>query len=343
MIYSERPVQIGIVILAAMAVILSAPAYGDVSQDIKGAIEKKVQQAQEAAGKPAEKKPSPAGPASAGIVFSGSPIDPAKPASLSTAFKAGGYIYGLISVDKPWRELLGKGNPNATEVQVPVDMLVDGEQVDFQYITLKKPEPIDSKHLVLDIAPEPEKMTAYKDPAFFYAEGKGNRKIGPDQYTYNLAALQPGKHTIGYRVRSYGDVLASGEFTIEGEDYKSYAALREKLLGEALGVATMPKAQMTNIELQANMMKLLQNAGWKNIRKLVISDKDWWLDRAEGGDSPIVARHIAAAVAAKADDGSFYWCICTFQQPKLLDGSFGTLELSHTGEKKPILEENIDK
>jgi hypothetical protein len=138
-------------------------------------------------------------------------------------------------------------------------------------------------------------------------------------------------------------VLSAGEFTIEGEDYKPYTALREKILAEAFTVATLPKAQMTNVELQASMMKLLQNAGWKNIRKLVISDKDWWLDRAEGGDSPIVARHIAAAVAAKADDGSFYWCICTFQQPKLLDGSFGTLELSHTGEKKPILEENIDK
>lgn len=49
------------------------------------------------------------------------------------------------------------------------------------------------------------------------------------------------------------------------------------------------------------------------------------------------------AAAAKADDGSFFWCVCTFHQQKRLDGSFGPLELTHTGDKKPNLEENIDK
>lgn len=277
------------------------------------------------------------------IVFSESPLDPAQPANLTTSFKTPGYIYGLIQVDKTWRDLLGKGNQNATKVEVPVDLLIDGNRTEFQYITIKKPEAMDSKYLVFDIAPDPAKMTAYKDPGFFYAEGKGNRKIGPDTYTFNLAQLSPGKHTIRFQVRSYGDILSAGEFTIEADDYGFYAALREKVLQEAFAVATMPKAQKTDKQLEATMHKLLENAGWSDIRKLVIVDKDWWIDRVAGGDSAVQSRHIAAAVAAPADDGTFFWCVCTFHEQKLLDGSFGPLELTHTGEKKPILEENIDK
>lgn len=295
---------------------------------------------QPAAAKGAE--PGQAG-ASAAIVFSATPIDPAKPANLATSFQSGGYIYGLVQVEKTWRDLLGKGREDVTEIQVPVDMLVDGEQIDFQYITIKKPEALDTKYLVLDIAPDPEKMTAYKDPGFFYAEGKGHRKIGPDQYTYILGKLAGGKHTIRFQIRSYGDIFSAGEFTLTGDDYKFYTELREKVLAAAFQVSTMPKAQMINKELEATMRKLLENAGWKDIRKLVITDKDWWLDRAEGGDSPIVSRHIAAAAAAKGEDGNYFWCICTFHQQKLIDGSFGPLELTDQGQKKPIKEENIDK
>lgn len=277
------------------------------------------------------------------IVFSRSPIDAAKPGNLASVFKAGDHIYALVQVEKTWRDLLGKGNKSATEIQVPLDMLVDGNDVDFQYITIKKAEAIDGKALVVDIAPDPAKMTAYKDPGFAWGEGKGNRKIGPDTYTFNLSELKPGKHTIRFQVRSYGDIFSAGEFTIEGKDYKFYGELREKILKEAFAVAGMPKGQMTDKALEAEMRKILENRGWKNIRKLVIVDKDWWLDRVEGGDSPIKARHIAAAVAAKADDGTFYWCTVTFEQQKLVSGAFGPLELSHTGDKKAIKEENIDK
>lgn len=347
---TRREVHLGLfgVAVVCLAVGIPAAALAQVG-GLKEAARKGAQEVKEAVKQPKDQKESkgeekqPAASGGAQIVFSKSPIDPAKPGNLVASFKSGENIYGLVQVEKTWRESLGKGNKSASKIEVPVDMLVDGETVDFQYITIKKPEAMDSKVLVFDVAPEPGKMTAYKDPGFSYAEGKGNRKIGPDTYTYNLAELKPGKHTIRFQVRSYGDVLSAGEFTIEGEDYKPYAALREKILAEAFTVATMPKAQMTNIELQANMMKLLQNAGWKNIRKLVIVDKDWWLDRAAGGDSPIVSRHIAAAAAAKGDDGKFFWRICTFHQQKQLDGSFGPLELTDQGEKKEILEENIDK
>jgi hypothetical protein len=222
-------------------------------------------------------------------------------------------------------------------------MIVDDKTVDFQYITIKNQKAIDSNVLVLDIAPDPAKMTAYKDEGFAYAEGKGNRKIGPDQYTYNLSKLKPGKHAIKFQVRSYGDIFSAGEFTIEGDNYKPYAELREKILKEMLNVGGMPQSQKTDVQLQAEMLKLLRNAGWKNVRKLVIVDKDWWIDRVEGGDSAVKGRHIGAAAVAKAEDGAYFWSNLTFEQQKQVDGSFGPLELSHTGVKRSIKEENIDK
>jgi hypothetical protein len=337
---------------------MSVPAWGQLGDALNAAqklIKKEKDQnkesgskSEQASEKTGEKKSDDQADAAKGgakIIFSKSPINPEKPEKLASGFKVGDpiYIYGLIRIEKTWRDLLGKGNEDIKEIQVPIDMLVDGEKADFQYITIKNEKAIDSKVLVLDIAPEPDKMTAYKDEGFVYAEGKGNRKIGPDQYTYVLSKLKPGKHTIKFQVRSYGDIFSAGEFTIEGEDYKPYADLREKVLKEMLNVGGMPQSQKTDVQLQAEMMKLLRNAGWTNIRKLVIVDKDWWIDRVEGGDSPVKGRHIGAAAAAKAEDGSFFWCNLTFEQQKLIDGSFGPLELSHTGVKRPIKEENIDK
>lgn len=312
-----------------------------IKKDKKEEAKKPGSNAEKASGKSGAKDVSSEGGST--VVFSKSPIDPAKPKDLATRFKACDHIYGLIRVEKTWRDLLGKGKEGLKQIEVPIDMVVDGEKADFQYITIKNEKAIDGKVLVLDIAPDPAKMTAYKDEGFSYGEGKGNRKIGPDQYTYNLSRLKPGKHTVKFQVRSYGDILSAGEFTIEGDDYKPYAELREKILKEMLNVGGMPKSQKTDAQLEAQMMKLLQNAGWKNIRKLVIVDKDWWIDRVEGGDSPVKSRRIGAAAAAKAEDGSFYWCNLSFEQQRLVDGSFGPLELQQTGVKRPIKEENIDK
>ena len=47
-------------------------------------------------------------------------------------------------------------------------------------------------------------------------------------------------------------------FTIDGDDYKPYAELREKVLKEMLNVGGMPPSQKTDVQLQAEMMKLLR-------------------------------------------------------------------------------------
>lgn len=284
-----------------------------------------------------------AGTGTAGrIVFAAAPIDPANPANLTTSFKAPEHIYGLIQMDKSWSSLLGKKTDDGLQVLVPIGMHIDGQDVGFQYIEIKKAEAKDGKLLVLDIAPDAANMTAYKDRGFSYGESRGNRQIGPDLFTYNLSQLKPGKHKVRIRVSSFSDVLAVGDFTIEGEDFKPYAKLHEQIVAQAQSHATMPEAKKTDKALEREMLELLDNAGWENIRKLVIVDKDWWLDRVAGGDSAVKSRHIAAAVAAKVADGKFFWSNCTFHQQRLISGGFGPLELTRTGRKRPIHEKNID-
>lgn len=268
------------------------------------------------------------------IVFSKSPIDPANPAGLTTEFQAGDYIYGLILPGKSWRDLYGAGDKS--ELGVMVGLSADGNE-DYQYITLKKPEYIDAKHLVLEIAPDPAKMTSYKDPDMLFGEGKGNRKIGPIAFTYDLAQLAPGKHTVKFFVRNYGDHPAVGEMVIEGADFSFYADLHEKVKAAHDSSATMPPAGMVNKELESQMRALLENAGWTGILRVVIVDKDWWIE--DGGAS----RYLNVAAAARDGSGKCYWCNTQFTQPRLIDGSWGKLELTKTGIKRDISEENVNK
>lgn len=267
------------------------------------------------------------------IVFSKSPIDPAKPANLTTSFKAGDTIYGLIMAGKPFRELLkGRGK---TELGVMVVMEVGGSET-LQYITLKKPEYIDSDRLVLEIAPDPAMMTAYKNPDIVFGEGKGGRKIGPIAFTHELAQLPAGKHKVAFYVRDYGEKPAFGELEIEGTDFKFYADLHEKVKAGAVAVETLPPAGMVNKELETQMRALLENAGWTNILRLVIVDKDWWV---EGNKS----RYLNVAAAARGADGKCYWCNVQFTQPKLITGEWGKLELTRTGMKRPVEEKNVGR
>jgi len=100
---------------------------------------------------------------------------------------------------------------------------------------------------------------------------------------------------------------------------------------------------MANKKMAAEMKALLENAGWSNIHRINIVDKDWWLDRVAGGNSMVKSRHMAAAALAKGDDGNYFYRVCTFHQDRLLSGGFGKLYLSHQGDKVPVPKKNIDK
>ncbi|MFH0782382.1 MAG: hypothetical protein V2B20_10595, partial [Pseudomonadota bacterium] len=162
-------------------------------------------------------------------------------------------------------------------------------------------------------------------------------------FTKYISELSPGKHTFRLEVKAYNEVYAAGEFAISGDDYSSYSSLLAAVKEGVGKQEKMPRAGMTNITLQNEMIALLKNAGWNDIRRLVIVDKDWWNDLVAGGNSAVKSRHIAAAAAAKAADGSYYYARVTFHQQRLISGGFGKMELTHTGEKKTILEQNIDE
>jgi hypothetical protein len=136
----------------------------------------KEKEAKEAAQRQADQQKSPAPSSGAGkIVFSKTPLDPAKPANLTSSFKAGDTIYGLIQANKSWREIYEAKNKKELGLMI---VMAIGENQTMQYITLKKAADIDSSHLVLDIAPAPEKITAYKDPDIQFGEGKATAKSG---------------------------------------------------------------------------------------------------------------------------------------------------------------------
>lgn len=279
----------------------------------------------------ASSNPNPAGKGR--IVFSKTPIDPSNPQNLTTQFRSGDLIYGLIQSDKSWREVYQAGDKRELGLMI---VMAIGENQTLQYITLKKAEYIDNRHLVLDIAPALEKMTAYRDPAILFGEGKGNRKIGPIAFTYELAQLPPGKHRVQFFLRNYDQKPALGEFEIEGTDFKFYADLHEKVKAATDASATLPPAGMVNKALEGEMRKLLENAGWTQIRRVVILDKDWWLEEGR-------SRYLNVAAAAKGEDGKFFWSNLQFTQVKLISGAWGPLELTKTGIKRPIAEANIDK
>ncbi len=275
----------------------------------------------------------------AGVYFSKTPIDPNNPANLTKSFQAGDPIYGLMVVDKTWRELYS----GKTEVPVMVVMAIDDQDMlEYQYITLKGPL-VNNRFMVLDVAPDPARMTAYKDPNMVFGKGKGNRKIGPIGFTFRLGELAAGNHTVQIYVRDFGTKHAEGTFTIQGSNFGFYAGLNQKYLNADAQAATLPPAKMTDKQMEATMKKLLLNAGWPGVHRIHIVDKDWWYDRASGGDSPIVGRHIAAAALYKDTDGKYYYRTCTFEQRKLITGGFGSLELTDQGRKIPIPVENIDK
>jgi hypothetical protein len=272
----------------------------------------------------------------ADAIFSSSPINPASPPPSQAEFKAGDRIYCLLQADKTWAEALGRG----TDYML-LYIYVDGQEKTSRMISLKRPELLQQKTFVLDVAPDPAKMTNYKDRDIVF-DKKDENRIGPEYFTKILGELSPGPHKIKVAVMSYGKTHSGGKFTIDGADYGAYAALHKQIKGAAGDSQKMPRPGMTNATLETEMKKLLKAAGWQNILRVVIKDKDWWMDRASGGDSPIISRHMDAAVAAKASDGTCSFAIVTFQQDKLISGGWGALEITHTGAKTPIPEKNVN-
>ena len=269
------------------------------------------------------------------ILFAKQPIDPANPQNITTAFNAGDYIYALIQTKKTFEESFKKE-------WIRIDVKINGKKIHAQFIKLHRPADRAKKTLVFEIAPMPNKMTAYSNPDVEYGSSKANMRQGPQEMTYHLSSLNPGKHTLSFVIGSYGKIYAQGEFTLQGDNYEFYAELHKKAKAAMSKSVSLPRAKMKNPGLASEMKALLQKAGQTSIHRLNIVDKDWWLDRVAGGDSAIKSRHIDAAVLAKDVQGYFYKKV-RFQQDRLITGNWGRLYISHTFDRIDIPEANIDK
>ncbi|MBA3007701.1 MAG: hypothetical protein KKB91_11880 [Proteobacteria bacterium] len=273
---------------------------------------------------------------SGGSIFSKDPINPDNPSAPVASFTAGDHIYGMLKASKPWKEL------NQNSNYIIVWLYIDGQQKVYKSVGLQRPELIAQDYFIIDVAPEPSHMSNYSDRDIIFPE-KDGYKFGPELFTKYLSELPPGEHTFRLEVKAYNKIYASGEFSISGDDFSSYSKLLAGIKDSSGQQQKMPKVGKVDMALQNEMIALLKNGGWPDIRRLVIVDKDWWIDRVAGGDSAVESRHMEAAAAAQDTDGSFYFRHVTFHQPMLITGNWGKLELSNTGEKKALPEANVDK
>jgi len=271
-----------------------------------------------------------------GIVFSKSPINPNAPANLTTSFKTGDYIYGLIQTKQSFKQIFS----GRDKTRVMIDAKIDGKKMHAQFIILSKPADQNGTKLPFEIAPAPGQMKAYGNPDITYGRSTDTMHQGPMELTHKLSELSPGKHTFSFNIKYYSKVWAQGSFTIEGSDYSFYAGLHKKAKQAVGGATVLPSARMKNPGIEDTMKKLLTGAGWK-VYRLNIVDKDWWTDRVSGGNSAVKSRHMDAAVMAKDGQGYYYKKV-RFHQPMTISG-WGKLYISRTGGRIDVPESNKDK
>lgn len=296
---------------------------------------------------PAPATPTPETAPVPPILFSSAPIAAANPSNLSASFQAGDRIYGLVVFPDQIRRVAGVGeadSDNAFEVAV----WVDGARrtAGGTSFTLKR-DALVANTLVLDVAPEPEKMTAYSDPSVVWPEKfeKEGKRAGPLQLTKLLSGLPPGKHAVRIVLSRYRE-LAAGEFTVEG-DFSCYARLWEQLDAEAIKGVKMPRAEMKDRSLEEEMETLIRrsthdlarDAREGEIVVVAIIDPDWQIERHPISGA-ILFRYIRAEVGYRAKDGTAWIQRYVFKQ-EFVGDRYQPTALHGYGDKRKTAPENL--
>ncbi len=292
------------------------------------------------------------------IVFSDHPVNPLSPQNLKKDFKAGEHIYAVAYLTDAVKNLYQNQSATAP-LQVEVFIFETKpplysyqqpreEQLTFANMwvtgTLK-----DKKYLVIDMTPDPEKTSAYGGKEIIYKKF-GNKYEGPVNFAETLGKLAPGKHALKMVVNCYYAPVASGEFTIEGDDFSAYNTLAQKLNETAASAgassAEFPKAVVTDPARVTRMITALKNSNdWKNgrfdateILKVAIT-YDWEIRRHEISGA-ILHRYCIAAMAMKTKSGECAYYKVTFQED-YVGGNFQPLRYDGAGDKVALKCENI--
>jgi hypothetical protein len=280
------------------------------------------------------------------IIFSSSPIDLKNPAAQTAAFKAGGPIYGAVVLDAPVKSLCGgRTSIYATKEALELKYYVDNQYADSGFLTAKGPFFAEAKVFPLDVAPEPARMTAYKDPNLEYRKFGQNRD-GAMSFSEALGGLSAGAHTFKIEVLACSQPIAEGSFRIGGASFSHYAQLVPALRSEETKGVGMSAPKRNDAAMSAAMLKAMQassSEAWKDqIIRIVILDQDWFIERHPISGA-ILFRYIRAEVAVKGRDGkcSFYH-LCTFKQD-YVGGRFAATRYDGHGDRQSLPCENVGK
>lgn len=279
------------------------------------------------------------------IIFSNTPIDPANPGAGVTAFKAGEPIYGLMVLTAPVKNLCsGRVSDSATVEQLELKHYVDNNFSDSGGAIVKGPLFNQATRIVLDVAPEPARLSAYKDPNLEYKRF-GATTYGAMRWSKELGGLSPGGHTFKIEVEACSAPIASGQFKISGASYAHYAQLVDALRGALTQMAAMPPPKKRDPALEAAMVKAMKassNAAWKgDILRVSILDNDWFLER-HPVSGIILFRYIRAAVAVRSGGSCSFYNLNTFKQD-YVGGQFRPVYSDGHGDKFAIPCENVSR
>jgi len=287
------------------------------------------------------------------IVFSKSPIDPAKPAGLTTNFKAGDTIYGLASLPDTIRNL--SGNPSAKRTSVEI-VLIDDDDISIYTGGTAGEAASNRKYFTFDILPDPSNMSAYVNNEVEYKKYPNPAACdGPIRIAETFRRLQPGTYSINVSVKVNYREAAKGSFTIEGNNYSAYGAMMTAMISGAdsgaAESARMPQAKMKNNKTEADMIKAIKNSNdWKTGRikankeiiSLVIIDPEWMV-RRHNVTNAILHRYIRAAAAVKDSKGECWvYPQITFQED-YSGGKYLPLKYDGAGDMFKIQCGNINK
>jgi hypothetical protein len=264
-----------------------------------------------------------------GMVFSKTPITSSNAGNTATSFQTGDHIYSFITLPDSFINLTkGHVSKNATKIKnIQIKTWVDDEYKEFFYLMPTKPV-FNETQVALDIVPEIDKMTAFKDTNYVL-QSYGD-PAGPITFAKVLGDLPPGKHRVKIQVYFY-KIWAEGEFDITGNDYGFYAQQAEALADAATVANAMEPPKMRNASLERQMKKIAQSRGY-NVLKVVIIDPDWWVERHKISGR-ILWRHIATQVAYKKG-GDCYFRKIRYRQMRSGGGYGGLQFMSEFDETK---------
>lgn len=284
------------------------------------------------------------------IFFSSSMLNAASPANIKNQFNAGDHIYAVVYLPDVLKNLYQNQSPNGPlqveifiyevkkpmyEYQQPMDM-----QLTFANMWVNGSVK-DQHHLLVDVVPEPSKTTSYGGKEITY-KSFGKKFEGPVAFAEALGTLSPGEHTIKVVVQCYYAPVATGVFTINGNDYSRYSSLAVQINDAAANAATadaeFPKAVVSDAGRETKMVQAFKNSNdWKSgfidgteVLKTAIT-YDWEIRRHEISGA-ILHRYCICALAVRTKSGGCAYYKVTFQED-YAGGKFLPLKYDGVGDK----------